>query len=433
MKNQLLILSLALSSISFAQKMNISKVSARETFTLGQEKINRSTISNKAAQINSNWYSYVNAYENYYGQSLASASANTIFPDSTVLVNYGLAGYSSPWIHGIANVFDFKAEIFENSIDPGQNFEPSLPYTIDSVNTTGRYTRVMGSAIIDTLVIRFHTSSINQLNSRGGWIAGGITTNLGSDSVIYTRLAYDSVNHKTVDPIKEIRILLDDVFAADTTDYGNHEINQFVNQAVAAGTGSSIYDGILGVTLEFRPGYTWTLNVDTLGVNLNSWRFYAWELNGDDTFPYYDKNDYNVAQLLDIDVRYNQSRENWNGLYIPMFAYMGGTAAFAYESYEINVHITQNDNIGIKENNKVDFRVYPNPSNGNVNVRFGAIENGQYSVRLVNIIGQDVYTENTTLSSGDIKSFRFEHLDKGVYLLNVSGKGLNTIQKVVLR
>ena len=114
MRKQLLMIALAVGSVSFAQQAIQSKVAKNNVSTLCQEKIDRSVLSNKAAQINSNWFSYVSAYEEYYGQSDASLSASNLFPDTTILVNYG-GSYSCPWIHATSSIFDLKAPTFDNA------------------------------------------------------------------------------------------------------------------------------------------------------------------------------------------------------------------------------------------------------------------------------------------------------------------------------
>jgi hypothetical protein len=99
----------------------------------------------------------------------------------------------------------------------------------------------------------------------------------------------------------------------------------------------------------------------------------------------------------------------------------------------MDFHITAVSSISIEENLASNVNVYPNPSNGQVKVNFGELSSGTYNVRLVNIIGQDVFNQDVEISTGTVEVFNFESLDKGVYLMNITGNGLNTVRKVTLR
>ncbi len=431
MKKRLLAITLAFASVAFAQQATQTKVSTFKAKTLGNEKIDGSKIKRmKTAQINSNWFSYVNAYETFYGQQLASLNANLLFPDSTILVNYGGGTYAGPWIHSLGVVMDLQASPFKDLATPANNFYPGVAYTIDSLVTTGIYTRVSGSSVVDTLVIRIYESGANNLSTVSYFYNNGVTTNLGSDTVFLVNFDWDFATLKGKGITKEIRVLMDDNFFTDTTASGLHQVDVAVNQNMAAM--NNRFSGVFGVSYDFRPGYTWAANIDTLGVDQNAWRFLSWELNGDDTYPYYDKNDFNTSNLVPFAVRYDMAG-GWNSTYIPSYAYMGATAGFSYEAHETNVLITQDVNISVKENTKIDFSVYPNPSNGEFNVRFGNVANGTYTVRLVNIIGQEMYNNTVEVSANQVETFNFNNVEKGVYLLSISGNGMNTVQRVILK
>ena len=75
-------------------------------------------------------------------------------------------------------------------------------------------------------------------------------------------------------------------------------------------------------------------------------------------------------------------------------------------------------------------KVYPNPSNGQFNLR---IENftGKVNIQLVDINGRVVYNVNEENFNAE-KSINTNSLQAGVYILNAKGDGLNYTEKVIL-
>jgi hypothetical protein len=80
---------------------------------------------------------------------------------------------------------------------------------------------------------------------------------------------------------------------------------------------------------------------------------------------------------------------------------------------------------GISDNNsKVNFAVYPNPSNGQINVA-GLI--GGETVRVITLDGKTIQTINNTSEKLNINL-----IDKGVYFVQVQNKvGISTIKIVI--
>jgi len=83
------------------------------------------------------------------------------------------------------------------------------------------------------------------------------------------------------------------------------------------------------------------------------------------------------------------------------------------------------------ENNFETFNVWPNPSNGNVNIQLNTSD--KVNVTLFDIRGRKVFNKvyNTT---GTIfnQEVNFNSLDKGIYLLNVESEGKKATKKLII-
>ena len=69
------------------------------------------------------------------------------------------------------------------------------------------------------------------------------------------------------------------------------------------------------------------------------------------------------------------------------------------------------------------FELYPNPSNGHLNIKYDISEAGEYSLELINIMGKVVSTERVSLSQGPGQhQLNFDVLS-GSYFLKIKGSG----------
>lgn len=74
-----------------------------------------------------------------------------------------------------------------------------------------------------------------------------------------------------------------------------------------------------------------------------------------------------------------------------------------------------------------EFKIYPNPSNGNFNIIFSdAISN--HSVEIFSILGQKVFEKENTQSS----SISVSNLSKGMYLIKVSKDSKSCTEKIII-
>ncbi len=77
-------------------------------------------------------------------------------------------------------------------------------------------------------------------------------------------------------------------------------------------------------------------------------------------------------------------------------------------------------------------QVYPNPHEGNVNVKTVLKKAGAVSIVVTDVLGKTVYTYNETATTGKFEhNLRLEHLTSGVYLITVTADGNSVVKKTV--
>ena len=79
---------------------------------------------------------------------------------------------------------------------------------------------------------------------------------------------------------------------------------------------------------------------------------------------------------------------------------------------------------------KPEVVIYPNPTNGIFNMDF---KNAVSNIKVINLLGQEVYTEKIDLTIESTKSVDLSSFVNGIYIVNVSNdKGATSNYKVVL-
>lgn len=87
--------------------------------------------------------------------------------------------------------------------------------------------------------------------------------------------------------------------------------------------------------------------------------------------------------------------------------------------------------ISISENlYNVGIDVYPNPSNGNFKVNISG-ENSAYAIEVTDLSGKVVY-KNANLKGGEEQEVNLGNVASGVYLIRISGNGLNATQRIMI-
>lgn len=105
--------------------------------------------------------------------------------------------------------------------------------------------------------------------------------------------------------------------------------------------------------------------------------------------------------------------------------YAGGWSSISAPSIALNV--TQ---LGIKEENTVNGKAFPNPSNGNVTISLEATGNGQLTV--TDVYGRTALNQAVSLINGQT-NVDLSGLDKGVYIFNITLENGQTSQFNVVK
>jgi len=83
--------------------------------------------------------------------------------------------------------------------------------------------------------------------------------------------------------------------------------------------------------------------------------------------------------------------------------------------------------LGLETLSQKEFKIFPNPSNGNFNIIFDET-NGIHSVEIFSLLGQKVFEKEKTASS----SISVNNLQKGIYLLKVTKDSKSIVKKIVI-
>ena len=90
--------------------------------------------------------------------------------------------------------------------------------------------------------------------------------------------------------------------------------------------------------------------------------------------------------------------------------------------------------VGIEDaGNPYFLTVSPNPNDGNFEISFVVIEQGDYKVELVNALGQLVYKEELKNYNGKYsKHLNVTEYGKGMYMLTLTNSRNETVKKIIV-
>lgn len=137
---------------------------------------------------------------------------------------------------------------------------------------------------------------------------------------------------------------------------------------------------------------------------------------------------YVVPSLLSI----NTSSEG-SGLFYYFYDWEVETGSLACVTDRVPVNVTVWSDVSIDENGEGIFSVYPNPSNGFINIKTAKELNGA-SVKVLDVTGKLVYAESAVnMGQGAVKTVDISNLAAGMYTLEITENGTRSMLRIVIR
>lgn len=400
----------------------------------------QSLNSNKAGGAVNIRADYQGALFNLFGGSAAfSGGFITVFPD-TAIVQEGTDGtnpsFFRPTNHGLIYAYDAKSELFGNDQTTGVEnyFSFADQVNVDSIFTAGIYFLNNNTAINDRLRFDIVTGSW------GSGALGTLTSNTldvdddGIDdnvSLATIRTTGSTSNGVPAYNVAGATTVFRTFTAPDSNGVQDFGVDVSGSNITIPANGGM---GVL-ITYEPTPG-SYSPNLDTVSLtagtgNANIFRslIFSNNISGDNNMYF--------LQFSVISSQFfnNNAVTGFIGEIERYRTTTGGGNAYLFAAHTTSARVNGTSTISVNEleNNKGTFAIYPNPNNGDFSLKLDNFTGEDtYTITVMNILGQIVHEEVVTMENG-VKNFSLSNLDKGMYLMNISSKNINTVERITIK
>ncbi len=423
MKKVLLLAALAFGFNAFSQDAMTNKLLQTEIIpnAAAKEKI-EDIILKRGGAINNN-YDYTDFLYQFY-QSDMTLGAITTTPDSSTVIVYsdGSTGYS--YNHAVGATYDFNYYGWADN-----EFNETDQITIDSLYVIGGYDIFNGN---NADKIRFTI-----FKGGNGFSApfAGVQYNPG------TWAALDPTATPTAKTMDYAGSPLDGNQGGPTsTSTVTIDYNLSVADSGVAVVGVEVPNGgltmmgnqLLGIFVEYLPGgmtTSDTINYQTNSGSMNPFYFYYYR-EGNTSAPQgyfiqdFDSTSTNCSNFLFNTTRYSahDATSDWRN---------DQTSINMAYSHLISVTASGTSSIGVEDKDLTSASIFPNPTNGVVNIELDATADA--TVTVVDVLGQVIYASNESFVAGERKMIDLSKNAKGMYILSVEGEGVNTIERITIK
>jgi len=100
--------------------------------------------------------------------------------------------------------------------------------------------------------------------------------------------------------------------------------------------------------------------------------------------------------------------------------------------YLDNIRFGQGTDVSLNEFGATDLKLYPNPSNGRINIKMSDLLDNQLDLEIVDLGGRLVYSQSLQTKNSSLEAQLDLELSTGVYLINIEGDRTNFSEKLVI-
>jgi hypothetical protein len=112
--------------------------------------------------------------------------------------------------------------------------------------------------------------------------------------------------------------------------------------------------------------------------------------------------------------------------------YTGYVGSRTFNSPHVRLITEMATGIGLEEEGLNKLEVFPNPTNGEVNISL--TQGGSYTIEVIDMVGNRVHTEEVRINGNEKLSRDYSSLPRGVYLLNVKdGENFSKTTKLTIK
>ena len=339
--------------------------------------------------------------------------------------------FSSPLFFG-ASVASNKTEVYSKNIAFGTNYH--LRMRALHAADTSDWSAILNFRTIDTVILRKPiTDSINSgpvVKFEWDW--------LGSTRYEYL-LATDSLFTTTVSKLVDTTHVIANssdtlirVFS-DTLSFGQkyywkvRGVNAFGNSPWSEERNFSTIDKVTlltpadgGVNVSTLPVFAWE-KIPNIG-------FYNMELDTSSSFtnPVYKT----FGSGLASDTIYTELKP-----YTTYYWRMRAATSVDSTDWSAPYHFTTASPYGITDNlANGNISIYPNPTiTGKVNIQIPAISSQKINLTVVNMVGQEIYSETLQLKSGNnLFTINLQNNENGIYFIRLQSDEYTLTRKIIL-
>ena len=368
-------------------------------------------------------YDYTDFLYQYYSSDM-TLGAITTTPDSSTVIVYSDGSTGNSYNHAVGATYDFNYYGWgDNEFDEGDQV------TIDSLFVIGGYEIYEGNR---SDKIRFTIfKGANGFSAPFSGVQYPAAYFAALDPTVQPTaktMAYEGSSSHGVQggPTAATTVTVDYTLSDSDTSVA------LIGVEVPNGGFTMSGNELLGVFVEYIPDSlttTDTINYQDLAGDINPFYFYYYR-EGNTSAPQgyfiqdYDSTSTNCSNFLFSETRYGAH---------------AGTSAWRNDQTSINMlysHLiwlraSGTSSIGVDELAATKVSVFPNPSNGVLNVELNA--NAAATVTVVDVLGQVVYRSNENFVAGERKMINLSNKAKGMYILTVEGEGVNTVERISIK